>query len=155
MARALWKEKLEGEGIKTFMSNFGSQACFLLRKKQTRSVIEKSPVQNEADSNPSPVKQNKHLTPEETATVKQLYDQGLSGKQIAKKLGCLAQAIGGVICHHKKSKEKHEETKSNTNDPDIVKELLSACNLLYPSHAKAVVVLLEEIRVRMAVGLNE
>lgn len=152
-----WQEKLEAEGIQTFMSNYGNQACFLLRKKkqsQASSVIEKSPVQKvEGDSKPSLAK--KKLTPEETARVKQLYDQRLSGKEIAKKLGCSIQTIGGVIRHYKKSKEKHEETKSKSNDPEIVKELLSACSLLYPSHREACLFLLKEITVRMAVGLNE
>lgn len=148
-----WKERLEAERIKTFMSNYGSQACFMLRRKkkhQPSPVIEQSPVQKvEADSKPSPVKEKKPLTPEETATIKQLHQEGLCGKEIAKKLGCSIQTIGGVIRHLPKLKEKQ------SNDHDIVKELLSACNLLFPSHTRTCLVLLEEIRVRMAVGSNE
>ena len=148
-----WKERLEAERIKTFMSNYGTQSCFMLRrkKKQTQAspVIEESPVQKVEGDKPSPVKEKKPLTPEERARVKDLYDQGICGKEIAKKLGCSIQTIGGVIRHLPKLKEKR------SNDHDIVKELLSACNLLFPSHTRTCLVLLEEIRVRMAVGLSE
>lgn len=149
-----WKEKLEAEGIQTFMSNYGNQACFLLRKKkqsQASSVIEKSPV--EGDSKPSPVKEKKPLTPEQRATIKQLHQEGISGKEIAKKVGCSIQSIGGVIRHLPKLKEKHGEIKSN--DLAIIREFLSAIDVLLPSHARTCLVLLEEIRVRMAVGSNK
>ena len=140
-----WKEKLEAEGFETFASSYGRQTCFFLRKKKQGQAIEKSPV--EGDSKPSPVKEKKPLKPEQRATIKQLYSQGLSGKEIANKLGCSIQTIGGVIRHlpkPKKPQEKHEEPKANSNDPDIVKELLSACSLLYPSHPKVCVFLLKE-----------
>jgi len=147
-----WKERLEAEEIQMFMSNYGSQSCFLLRKKKQESspVIEESSVQNEADK-PSPVK--KKLTPEQRATIKQLHQEGISGKEIANKLGCSIQTIGGVIRHLPKPKEKHGEIKAN--DLAIIREFLSAINKLLPSHARTCLVLLEEIRVRMAVGSNE
>lgn len=152
-----WKGKLENEECETFVSSYGMKSCFLVRRKKKHSepssVIEESPAQKV--DKPSPVKENKPLTAQKKARVKELYLQGVSGKEIALKLGCKIQVIGGMVRHFKKPKEKQAETKSNSNDPDIVKELLSACSLLYPSHPQVCLFLLKEITVRMAVGLNE
>jgi len=69
-----WKERLEVERIKIFMSNYGTQACFMLKRKrkqtQASPVIEQSSVQKvEGDSKPSPAKEKlKPLTPEENAS---------------------------------------------------------------------------------------
>ena len=146
-----WSPRLEAEGFETFSSSYGVQSCFFVRKKKQPSIQEP-----ERDSKPSPVKEKKPLSPEERATVIQLHEQGLSGKQIAEKLGCKIQTVGGVLRHLKKLKEKpHEETKSKSNDPEIIRDLLASVIILYPEHTKACLVLLEEIKVRMAVGLNE
>lgn len=113
-----WSPKLEAEGFETFSSSYGVQSCFFVRKKKQPSIQEP-----ERDSKPSPAKEKKPLTPEERATVIQLHQQGLSGKQIAEKVGCSIQAIGGLVCHLKRSKEKHEEIKSKKNDPEIIRDL--------------------------------
>jgi len=138
-----WKEKLEA-GFETFASSYGVQSCFFVRKKKQLSIQEP-----ERDSKPEAAKEKLR------AKVKELYEQGLSGKEIAKKLGCKIQVVGGLVRHFKKTKEKHEETKSNSNDPEIIRDLLASVTILYPEHRESCLVLLEEIKVRMAVGLNE
>lgn len=168
-----WKERLEAEGIKTYISNFGSQVSFFLRKvdqkKQAEpsSIIEEPPVQKvEADSKPLPVKEKKPWTQEEKAILKRLYREGVAVKEIAKKLDRSSQSVGGIMRHFKfkfpeekeemaprlkKRKGKREETKSKSNDPNLVKELLSACSLLYPSHPQTCRFLLKEILSMMVI----
>lgn len=143
-----WSLRLKDEGFESFSSSYGVQSCFFVRKKKKPSIQEP-----ERDS--KPVKEKKPLTPEEREMLIRLHQNGSTAKQIAEKLGCKIQVIGGVIRHLKKSKEKHEETKSNSNDPEIIRDLLASLTILYPEHAKACIVLLDEIRARMAVGLHE
>lgn len=149
-----WKEKLEAEGVKTYVTSHAGQACFFLRKVEQRkqsqdpSAIEEP---SEAKSEEKPIKTG-FWTPEERTALKELYSQEVSLEEISKKLGRSVFSVGAEIRylpelkrkHAKKPKEKLEETKPKTEDPDLVKEFLSACSLLYPSHPKACAFLLKE-----------
>jgi hypothetical protein len=114
-----WKERLEIEGVKIYVSNYGSQACFFVRKveqeKQNQTIEESSiPVQKaEIDSKPSPVKEKKPWTLEERVTLKQLLSQSQRVPiiEIAEKLGRSVYSIGAEISHLKR-KEKPEEANS-------------------------------------------
>jgi len=161
-----WKQQLEAEGAKVYCSNYGSQAAFFvkLKQKQESSISVQKP---EIDSKPSPVKEKKPWTLTERTELKHLQAQGLSVTEMAEKLNRSVFSIGSElrhICdykpkHKRKPKEKAEEIKPETKakeaaDPsslndDVVKEFLSACSLLYPSHKTACAFLLKAASERM------
>lgn len=136
-----WKERLEIEGVKIYVSNYGSQACFFVRKveqekqNQASSVIEESsiPVQKaEIDSKPSPVKEKKPWTLEERVTLKQLLSQDVPIKEIALQLGRSVYSVGAEKAHLEVNLEiRHlpmrvKKLKPWTSeDKAMLKELLS------------------------------
>lgn len=96
----------------------------------------------------------KKWTSQDDAHLKDLYSQDLPVVDIASKLGRSKTAI-----HHRLKKlgistltveqDKEDQTQPSVNvnvnvNDDFVKEVLSACSLLYPSHKQACALLLKE-----------
>lgn len=209
-----WKERLEAEGVKTYVTSHAGQACFFLRKveqkqSQASSAIEESSIsveqmrlskgrQDNTEEKKEPETDSKRpWTLEERETLRQLWTQKVSIEEISKKLGRSVFSIGAGIRHlpvdkraeekknelewteeerqevkrllekgldckqiaqklnrrlmsvvvvatHLKKKETKPQSQEKTEDPDLIKEFLSACSLLYPTHKRACAALLKQ-----------
>ena len=132
-----WRQKLENEGVKIYSQSFHGETCFFLKKRN----------QNEAEVEVQPINfAHKTWSQTEIAELLRLRSEGLSYREIAKKLNRSLHSV-----YHKSKQQadnKVSETSETKTEPklndDVVKELLSACSLLYPSHKRACKLLLEQ-----------
>jgi hypothetical protein len=95
-------------------------------------------------------------SPEDKQKLQEYLDENLPAPEIAKRLRRSPQSVGGAISARAKKlkikpEPKPEETRSQPEPPPIpdedsglFKEILSACNLLYPTHKRVCALLLKE-----------
>jgi len=131
-----WKEQLEHEGVKTYVTGYGGQTCFFLRKmpQSQASAAEESPEQKPqqssslqeepstqtkpvTESEPSPAtakKKNwKPWSLEDRQVLKELVQKGVPIEEIAKRLDRSTFSIGAELRHimpnRKPAKPKKKE----------------------------------------------
>ena len=129
-----WRQKLENEGVKIYSQGFNGEMCFFLKKRnQNESEVEVQPI-NFA---------HKTWSETEIAELLRLRSGGLSYREIAKKLNRSLHSV-----YHKSKQQADNKVSETSETPklndDVVKELLSACSLLFPSHKRACKLLLEQ-----------
>ena len=135
-----WKESLEAEGVKIYSQGFNGEMCFFLKKGNPNAEVEVQPL-NFA---------HKTWSETEIAELLRLRSEGLSYREIAKRMGRSLHSIyhKSKLLQKQQADNKVSETSETKTEPklndDVVKELLSACSLLYPSHKRACKLLLEQ-----------
>jgi len=141
-----WKTKLESESVKVFVSNYGRESCFFLRKKPNNEA------ENQIKAETQPIKRKRRKwSSEEIEDLQRLRNEGLPHREIAKHFSRSVHAINHKLLELEKTenpKIKQDkpsiETKNCSLEDDVVKEILEACSLLYPTHKNACAFLLRE-----------
>jgi len=130
---ANWEAQLEKEGAKVFTQSWNGEAAFFVKMAEA-------------------TKQRKlrlrRWTEEDIAKLKQLHSENLTIGTIAKELGRSYFGVQHMIERLQlprdvRRREAAPDPTPKGND-DVVKEFLSACSLLYPSHRQACAYLLRE-----------
>lgn len=139
-----WKEQLQNEGVKIYAQALHNEAYLFLKANSVKP--------EESDISVSPLRlEKRRWSSQDESTLKELHSQGLSLREIAEKLGRSKisvdhklQTMNSTPQTHAEIIEEHKEDTPQDHEDCIVKELLSACSLLYPSHRQACALLLRE-----------
>jgi len=133
-----WEQQLAKEGVKVFSQSWNGEAAFFIKLAAVKL-------------------RKRRWTEEDNAKLKTLYGQNYGIGTIAKELGRTypstqhqIERLGLPIAYHR-TVETHvadptPKPSDNVvaNNNEVVKEFLSACSLLYPTHKTACAFLLKE-----------
>lgn len=157
-----WEKQLTLEGCKVYMNTHkGEKYAFIKlpdEKEQSQNIIEPSTEEPKADVEVSSLKfRRRRWTAEDDSMLRQLYSQHLDMEEIAEKMNRTKNTIRYEISKRLKLTFEPEtpiegenvETKAPVNEDSVVKELLSACSMLYPTHKHACALLLRAASVEV------
>ncbi|MBS7616235.1 hypothetical protein KEJ45_03435 [Candidatus Bathyarchaeota archaeon] len=141
----MWTSQLDSEGVQILQGRLDGKVCFFLRKKSNQPQQSSQP----------------EWTPELVEKLKLLRNQKLGHRAIAKQLGLKEHKVYkklkelGLIAVGKKQKADSEPVSTVNKPTDLLGELISSLNLLYPKHKLACKVLLQNACVFMGENKNE
>lgn len=149
-----WTAQLQSLGCKVFSQGYGGEIFFFVREPQAAKFQGSEPS---VKVEPIRIGLKRPWTDQEIANLKEWCSQGLKATSIGEKLKRSRVSVEAKILRLGLSMNKSKDSvilESSETDPQkpssniqdsIVKEYLSACSLLYPSHKKACALLFREL----------